>query len=94
MTYDEILILSQAAENCALEFKETTGQLERGMETLCAFLNARGGTVLFGLSDNGRIKGQDVSDKTKRDIVEVFDESSQRWILKFLMFLFPIPINL
>ena len=70
MTYDEILILSQAAENSALEFKETTGQLERGMETLCAFLNAQGGTVLFGLSDNGRIKGQDVSDKTKRDIVE------------------------
>ena len=29
-------------ENEQVEFKETTGQLERGMETLCAFLNAEG----------------------------------------------------
>ena len=27
------------SENSQLEIKETTGQLERGMETLCAFLN-------------------------------------------------------
>lgn len=28
-------------ENEQIEFKETTGQLERGMETLCALLNGR-----------------------------------------------------
>lgn len=48
----------------------TTGQLERGMETLCAFLNSEGGTVLFGVTDKGKIIGQEVSDKTKRDIAE------------------------
>lgn len=53
-----------------MEFKETTGQLERGMETLCAFLNGAGGTVLYGVNDKGKIIGQDVSDKTKRDIAE------------------------
>lgn len=57
-------------ENEQVEFKETTGQLERGMETLCAFLNGAGGTVLFGVTDKGKIVGQDLSDKTKRDIVE------------------------
>lgn len=57
-------------ENSQVEFKETTGQLERGMETLCAFLNGKGGTVLFGVTDKGKIIGQDLSDKTKRDIVE------------------------
>lgn len=57
-------------ENEQVEFKETTGQLERGMETLCAFLNGTGGTVLFGVTDKGKIIGQDLSDKTKRDIVE------------------------
>ncbi|WP_294608286.1 ATP-binding protein [uncultured Bacteroides sp.] len=57
-------------ENSQVEFKETTGQLERGMETLCAFLNSKGGTVLFGVTDKGKIIGQDLSDKTKRDIVE------------------------
>lgn len=70
MTHDDIIKITQTAESAVLEFKETTGQLERGMETLCAFLNARGGTVLFGVSDSGRVKGQDISDKTKRDIVE------------------------
>ena len=57
-------------ENEQIEFKETTGQLERGMETLCAFLNGEGGTVLFGVTDKGKIIGQDVSDKTKRDIAD------------------------
>ena len=57
-------------ENEQIEFKETTGQLERGMETLCAFLNGAGGTVLFGVTDKGKIIGQDLSDKTKRDIIE------------------------
>ncbi len=60
-----------AEKECGrVEFKETTGQLERGMETLCAFLNGKGGTVLFGVTDKGKIIGQDVSDKTKRDIAE------------------------
>ena len=62
-----------AAESCTVEFKETTGQLERGMETLCAFLNNRGGTVFFGVNDKGKIVGQDVSDKTKRDIAEAIN---------------------
>lgn len=53
-----------------VEFKQTTGQLERGMETLCAFLNGEGGMVLFGVADNGKIIGQEVSDKTKREIAE------------------------
>ncbi len=56
-----------------VEFKETTGQLERGMETLCAFLNGEGGTVLFGVTDKGKIIGQEVSDKTRRDIAEAIN---------------------
>ena len=56
------------SENERVELKETTGQLERGMETLCAFLNGTGGTVLFGITDKGRIIGQEVADNTKRNI--------------------------
>ena len=62
--------LTAGREGGEVEFKQTTGQLERGMETLCAFLNGAGGTVLFGVKDNGKIIGQEVSDKTKRDIAE------------------------
>ena len=57
-------------EGGKVEFKLTTGQLERGMETLCAFLNGEGGTVLFGVADNGKITGQEVGDRTKREIAE------------------------
>lgn len=60
-------------ENGLVEFKETTGQLERGMETLCAFLNGKGGMVIFGVTDKGKIIGQEVSDKTKRDIAEAIN---------------------
>lgn len=73
MKIDNLEILNgliAGAEGETVEFKETTGQLERGMETLCAFLNGTGGTVLFGVTDKGKIIGQEVSDKTKRDIAE------------------------
>ena len=67
---DDISKLASGDEGGRTEYKLTTGQLERGMETLCAFLNGEGGTVLFGVADNGKIIGQEVSDKTKREIAE------------------------
>lgn len=36
-------------EGVDVEFKETTGQLNRGMETLCDMLNGSGGIVVFGI---------------------------------------------
>ena len=70
---DIIKLLTAEKENEKVEFKETTGQLERGMETLCAFLNGEGGTVLFGVTDKGKIIGQDLSDMTKREIAEAIN---------------------
>jgi ATP-dependent DNA helicase RecG len=61
------------AENSQTEFKETTGQLERGMETICAFLNGTGGTLLFGVTDHGKMIGQEVADSTKRNIAEAIN---------------------
>ena len=61
------------AESNETEFKETTGQLERGMETICAFLNGTGGTLLFGITDKGKIIGQQVADSTKRNIAEAIN---------------------
>ena len=70
---EDIKNLIVQTENEQLEFKETTGQLERGMETLCAFLNGEGGTVLFGVTDKGKIIGQEVADVTKRCIAEAIN---------------------
>ena len=70
MNIDDIKKLTQGLESQKVEFKKSTGQLDAGMETLCAFLNGDGGTVLFGVTDDGTIKGQEVSDDTKRNIAE------------------------
>lgn len=43
------------------------------METLCAFLNGEGGTILYGVRDDGKIIGQTVSDSTKRSIAEALN---------------------
>ena len=58
------------SESGSVELKRSTGQLERGMETLCAFLNGDGGFVVFGVDDDGNIIGQQVADSTKRQIAE------------------------
>ena len=50
------------------EFKLTTGQRTEAVRSLCAFLNHRGGRVLFGVDAQGHIVGQDVSDKTLVDV--------------------------
>lgn len=59
MNYQDIEKLASLKESNNLEFKESTGQLDRSMETLCAFLNCEGGTILYGVKDNGKIIGQE-----------------------------------
>jgi ATP-dependent DNA helicase RecG len=55
-------------ESDRVEFKKSTGDLKGGMETLCGFLNGRGGRVFFGVTSGGRILGQDITDKTLVDV--------------------------
>lgn len=73
MEYQEIEALIALKESKNLEFKESTGQLDRSMETLCAFFNGDGGIVLYGVKDNGNVVGQEVSDSTKRAIAEAIN---------------------
>ena len=56
--------LAKNHEGVDVEFKETTGQLNRGMETLCGMINGSGGVVVFGVSNKGKIIGQEIGDKT------------------------------
>ena len=65
-----IKALASNHEGVDVEFKETTGQLNRGMETLCGMLNGKGGIVIFGVTNEGKIVGQEVGDKTTREIGE------------------------
>jgi len=69
----QLASLVKQGEGVTLEFKRSTGELKEGMQTLCAFLNGLGGVVLFGVRPEGAIEGQDVSDRTVREIAQAAD---------------------
>ena len=55
-------------ESDTLEFKKSTAQLRAAFQTICGFLNANGGAILIGVSDNGEMIGQNVNDNTRLEI--------------------------
>ena len=58
MTGEELKSLLAHGEGVDAEFKESTHQLARKIyESICAFLNRRGGHVVLGAKDDGRIVG-------------------------------------
>lgn len=65
---DYIKKLTENNEGVDVEFKETTAQLKRGMESLCGMINGNGGLVVFGIADDKTVKGQQIGDKTTQDI--------------------------
>jgi ATP-dependent DNA helicase RecG len=71
MTLAHVKTLIANGESASVEFKKSTGQLTRAAETLCAFLNGDGGTVLFGVANDGSVLGQLVSDDTLRDVAQI-----------------------
>jgi ATP-dependent DNA helicase RecG len=68
MKLADIERLVAGGESETVEFKQSTGQLARAAETLCAFLNASGGKVILGVTPEWKIIGQQVSDKTQQDL--------------------------
>ena len=51
-----------SGESETLELKRSTWQLNRAGQTLCGFLNNVGGKVFVGVTDSGKIVGQEVSE--------------------------------
>ncbi|HHV6060350.1 TPA: ATP-binding protein [Legionella pneumophila] len=68
MNIDQLEQLVKKGESDHLEFKISTSQLKSAFETACAFLNLKGGFVIFGVKNNGELVGQNVSDNTKQEI--------------------------
>lgn len=66
--------LASQGESDVLEFKKSTGDLEGAAHTLCAFLNQKGGTVLLGVLNSGKLVGQDVTDATRREIARTLQK--------------------
>jgi len=71
MMLDETLSLQQLlaqGESDTVEFKKSTGLIKAIVETLCAFANTHGGDLLIGVTDDGRVLGQQVSDDTLKHV--------------------------
>jgi hypothetical protein len=54
---DELARILEAGEGRQVEFKEGLSADGRAARTICAFANARGGLLLVGIADGGRIRG-------------------------------------
>lgn len=68
MRLDELERIVAAGESDTVEFKKSTGLLSRAGETLCGFLNGRGGRVFFGIAPDGQIVGQQIADITLQNV--------------------------
>lgn len=56
-------------ESETIKFKKTTGELRESIISIASMLNKHGyGTVYYGVQDNGEIKGQDIGNRTLREI--------------------------
>ena len=59
-----------------LEFKKTTGELHDAMIDIVAILNKHGqGTLYFGITPSGDVKGLQVVESTLRDVSRIVFES-------------------
>lgn len=71
MDINEVHNLVAQDESRTLELKKSTGELKDGMHTACAFLNAEGGWLIFGITPQSRkVVGQVVTDNTQREIAQ------------------------
>lgn len=68
MDIKDLDTLIEQGETSNVEFKKSTATLHAAFETLSAFLNGNGGTVIIGITDKGKLVGQEVSDSTRKDI--------------------------
>lgn len=68
MTIDDIKTIIAKDESRTLELKSTTGELIKGMQTLCAFLNTDGGWLFFGITPKLQILGQNTTHTTQQEI--------------------------
>ena len=74
MRTDEIKYIIKNGENIRVEFKVSKNKLPSNLfETICAFLNTKGGVILLGIEDDGNLLGinKEFVDKFKKDIANL-----------------------
>ena len=67
MQTEEVMALIQQGEGQNIEFKTSFAEKREAIESLCAFANADGGTVLLGVRNDGTVCGISLGKKTLED---------------------------
>jgi ATP-dependent DNA helicase RecG len=80
-TLREIERVVASGESTQVEFKLSTGQRSDAARAACGMLNGNGGFVLFGVTDDGRIVGQQVSTGTLEDVARELQRISPQALL-------------
>ncbi|HBX75329.1 MAG TPA: ATP-dependent DNA helicase [Acidaminococcaceae bacterium] len=63
-------------ESETLEFKKTTGEVDKAMDNIASMLNKHGhGTLYFGVSPNGEVTGQQISASSLDDVAKKVKEA-------------------
>jgi hypothetical protein len=77
MTPEEAGSLIDHGEGQTTEFKRSFAEEKRAIESLCAFANADGGTVLFGVAPNGNVVGASIGVNTLENFASRIAAHSQ-----------------
>ncbi len=75
MDFSDITRIAAGGESENVEFKATTGERRSAARTLSAMLNGQGGSVIFGVCRDGRVRGQDVADRTLEKVTAACRET-------------------
>ena len=68
-------------ESESLELKESFGEEREILETVCAFSNSRGGRILIGVDDRGRIKGVTLGKNTLQNFLNKVKSSMEPMLI-------------
>ena len=70
MNFHDVNLLIEEGEGFTVEFKRRISSPEKIARTLISFANTKGGTILFGVDDDGAIVGVE-SEKSEVELIEI-----------------------
>jgi hypothetical protein len=70
MNFHDVNLLIEEGEGFTLEFKRRISSPEKIARTLISFANTKGGTILFGIDDDGSVVGVE-SEKSEVELIEI-----------------------
>src|SRR6266850_3709542 len=69
MNFHDVNLLIEEGEGFSLEFKRRISSPEKIARTIISFANTKGGSILFGVDDDGSIVGVE-SEKSEMEMIE------------------------